>query len=519
MSITVEETLKVPALKNAKVLAGRNCLLRKISSITVLEYMLPGGASEDFFSSMEFNGGELVITAFMNVKDDLAAQKRIIKRLSDVGEVGIILYYVGVFMPKVSQELIDYADSLDFIIIEMPEGRINLRYSDVISDVMEAIFSSRNRADMYLADIIEDIACLPDSLMSFATVLRMLRDRLRCSLVLTNQNGDVEAISSWPKDNEEALRDMFEKNAIPQSYWTGFVDVRRRKGSSFKLVFLTENGRALSSEAINQAGDTVHLFLNLWNKGDEEAVISELVDAILSDNPIKMRRLASIFNIDVRILDAMWILRRKDNRPYTEKELNQFKDRLPATITKPIVDISDGRIILFLAAKNHFKESEELASFMMEPSRDSNLFTFYRLRDTSHARHCAHLEEKAHDCVRTIFPTKKVFSSQDLIFAYGIMSEMEKGEDHINEILTMIEPLYRQEDSIKTDLIDTLGVYLLDAGHSVQKTADLMGVHVNTIKYRIKKLEETLSVSSTECVAVNILSCAVALYRLISAFK
>lgn len=516
MSITVEETLKVPALKNAKVVAGRDSLMRKISSITVLEYTEP---HDDFFSSMEFNGGELVISSFVQVKDDVEAQKRIIRRLSDVGEVGLILYYVGVYMPKVSEELIEYADSLGFIIIVMPEGRLNLRYSDVISDVMEAIFSSRNRADMYLADIIEDIACLPDSLMSFATVLRMLRDRLRCSLVLTNQNGEVEAMSSWPKGNEEALREMFERNAIPQSYWTGSVEVRRRKGSSYRLVFLAENGASISSEAINQAGDTVHLFLNLWNKGDEEAVISELVDAIISDNPIKMRRLASIFNIDVRVLDSMWILRRKDNRPYTEKELNLFKDRLPATIAKPIVDISDGKIILFLASKNRFKETEELASFMMEKSTDSHLFTFYRLRDTSHARHCVHLEEKAHESAKTIFPQKKVFSSQDLVFAYGIMSEMEKGEDHINEILTMIEPLYKQEDSIKTDLIDTLGVYLLDAGHSVQKTADIMGVHVNTIKYRIKKLEETLSVSSTECVAVNILSCAVALYRLISAFK
>lgn len=516
MSITVEETLKVPALRNAKVVAGKENLLRKISSITVLEYTVP---TDDFFSTMEFNGGELVISAFSNIKDDIEAQKRIVKRLSDVGEVGLILYYVGVYLPKVSQELIDYADRLGFVIIVMPEGKLNLRYSDVITDVMEAIFASRNRADMYLADIIEDIACLPDSLMSFATVLRMLRDRLRCSLVLTNQNGEIEALSSWPKGNEEALREMFEKNDVPQSYWTGEVEVRRRKGSSFRLVFLSESGHALSSEAVNQAGDTVHLFLNLWNKGDEEAVISELVDAILSDNPIKMRKLASIFNIDVRILDAMWILRRKDNRPYTEKELNLFKDRLPATITRPIVDISDGKIVLFLAAKNRFKETEELASFMMSKSKDSHLFTFYRLRDTSHARHLAHLEEHAHDCAKTIFPHKKVFSSQDLIFAHGIMSEMEKGEDHIKEILTMIEPLYKQEDSLKTDLIDTLGVYLLDAGHSVQKTADLMGVHVNTIKYRIKKLEETLSVSSTECVAVNILSVAVALYRLISAFK
>lgn len=37
------------------------------------------------------------------------------------GEVGIILYYVGLIMPEVDRRLIQLAEELDFVLICMPE--------------------------------------------------------------------------------------------------------------------------------------------------------------------------------------------------------------------------------------------------------------------------------------------------------------------------------------------------------------------------------------------------------------
>ena len=100
MSVTIADLLRLPCLSEAEVVAGKSGLNKIVSSISVLEYANMGSLLDEFFNNNEFNGGELVITGFTNIKDDVDAQCANIQRLNDVGEVGIILYYVGIFCPR-----------------------------------------------------------------------------------------------------------------------------------------------------------------------------------------------------------------------------------------------------------------------------------------------------------------------------------------------------------------------------------------------------------------------------------
>ena len=76
-------------------------------------------------------------------RDDVECQCANMRRLAAGGEVGLILFYVGVYLQKVDQRLIDVADELDFVLITMPEGQRMLRYSEVLNDVMECIYRDR----------------------------------------------------------------------------------------------------------------------------------------------------------------------------------------------------------------------------------------------------------------------------------------------------------------------------------------------------------------------------------------
>jgi len=140
MSVTVADLLKLPSLRNAEVVAGRGGLEKIVSSISVLESTDPDLLNDSLFHNDEFNGSEIVIASFINIKDDVELQCRNIKRLAEVGEVGLILFYVGIFMEDIDPRLITLADQLDFTLICMPRNRLDLRYSEVISEVMEAIF-------------------------------------------------------------------------------------------------------------------------------------------------------------------------------------------------------------------------------------------------------------------------------------------------------------------------------------------------------------------------------------------
>lgn len=105
MSVTVEDLLSLPSLRRAEVLGGAKGLLRIVSSISVLESVDPGILIDELFPQGEFFGSEIVITGFVNILEDVERQCANIRRMAEGGEVGLILFYVGVYLPRVDDRL------------------------------------------------------------------------------------------------------------------------------------------------------------------------------------------------------------------------------------------------------------------------------------------------------------------------------------------------------------------------------------------------------------------------------
>ena len=117
MSVTVSDILKLPSMRDARVAGGERGLGRIVDSVSVLEYAQPSLTLTELFDNIEFMGNELVITAFATIKDDVEAQCANIRRLAEVGEVGLVLYYVGIFLPRVDSRLIRLADELGAVLL------------------------------------------------------------------------------------------------------------------------------------------------------------------------------------------------------------------------------------------------------------------------------------------------------------------------------------------------------------------------------------------------------------------
>lgn len=130
MSITVRDCLKLPSLRNAEVLAGHAGLDQYVSTVSVLEY-----AKTFAMANPLFLGNEIILTAFISIKDDVDAQCEAIRRLHAVGEAAIVLYYVDYYMENVDQKLVQVANDLDFPLIVMPRNDYSLRYKRSFSEV------------------------------------------------------------------------------------------------------------------------------------------------------------------------------------------------------------------------------------------------------------------------------------------------------------------------------------------------------------------------------------------------
>ena len=174
MSVTVSDLLKLPSLQQARVIGGAGGLKKVVSSISVLESTDPGVLINEVFHHNKYPGSEIVITGFLNCINDVERQCSNLLRLIEGGEVGMVLYYVGVYLPYVDQRLIEIANEHDFVLICMPEGQRHLRYSDLITDVTECIYKDRQVPGSLVSDILARISSAPHHQQTVGTALQML---------------------------------------------------------------------------------------------------------------------------------------------------------------------------------------------------------------------------------------------------------------------------------------------------------------------------------------------------------
>jgi sugar diacid utilization regulator len=118
--------------------------------------------------------------------------------------------------------------------------------------------------------------------------------------------------------------------------------------------------------------------------------------------------------------------------------------------------------------------------------------------------------EKCLKFIQRINWENSVVSYTDLgIQRFILQNPEEEVIDFIHEVLG---PLIDYENSRKGDLLTTLYVYL-EGNQNVKRTADALHVHINTLNYRLKRIEEILSVDLTDSKQLLNIHLAVSMFK------
>ncbi|RAM11712.1 PucR family transcriptional regulator, partial [Listeria ivanovii] len=318
MSVKLEDLMKLPSLKEAKVVSGKSGLSKLVSSISVLEYTEVALLDDELFDNNEFYGSEIVVSAFVNICNDVEAQCRTIERLHKVGEVALILYYVGIFIPKLDKIFIDYANELDFTIIVMPENEMSLRYSEVIYEVVEAIVKQEMTDTNFVSESLEQISNVRPAQRNIDTTLKILSDRTHVSLVLTDNSFQVINSITWPRTRQWDFDQIIEASKqLGDNELATWIQAERtvytakkpifQDGIQAMHLFMMKEKDTLTTDVAMQISEVVQVFMNLWGKNYVEISTAELMKAILNDESLKMRRLGKILNVDVSSIKWMWL--------------------------------------------------------------------------------------------------------------------------------------------------------------------------------------------------------------------
>lgn len=374
MAVTISELLLLPALRNATVIGGHRGLGKPVTAVSVLEY------AEDnrvILEKKSFSESELVLTSFSAIVSDYAAQCASLRALHEAGEAGLVLYYLGVFMPVVDKSLVQTADELDFPLICMPFFRADLRYSEVISEVMEAIVREKQR--------------------------------------------ETEA---------------------------------------------------------------------MWQGRNKETAFSVLVSAILRDEPLKMRRLADVFHVNVAAINGMWVFR-SEGRSWQKPTLELLRPILEIHCSIVLADEYEDCVVAFFDATGLPSElGRELILQLDELGIHTVMSECRHLLTTTDVRSAYLLSRKYQPVCRQIWPNSRRFNQQELRFAESLDETIANGEAAIYAALAPLEPIRIHRDG--DDLLHTLAIYFLDCDCSVTKTALVMFLHKNTIKYRLSRMTEIM---------------------------
>lgn len=526
MSVTINDVLKLPCMKGAKVAGGTGGLTRAVSSITVLEFADANDLQQEILSNINFYGNELVITAFANIPNNLEQQCANIRRLAAVGEVGMILYYVGIFMPKVDPVLIELANQLDFVLIVMPENRRDLRYSEAISEVMEAIIKNQAVEISLLPDILDQMCRLPEHQRTIDTVLRMACDRSHTSLILADHLGRVLGQSNWPMSLDLQIGEFNDiESMIPVSMKDNCTVWRcpLQPGNQESMeLYLIKDGELLNKEFVMQIVELVRLAVNLWSSNHAGIQTSELIRAILRDEPLKMRRLAELFHIDIASIHSMWVLRIENDESVQRQKnateaLKQLRSSLAYRCDAVLADVYEGYVFGFMAWNNKEENMASLSSNLIEGLAEAGIFaTLVRchgLIDTADVRQAFMLIKEQLDGAKCIWPTRQIYSMEELEFASQCSDVINRGEATLEK--TMKQLYLLKEFREGEELLHTLCAYFLDAESSVTHCAEHLFLHKNTIKYRLGRIAACLGYHADKEPEKFSLYRAVAIYRLL----
>lgn len=522
MSITIKDCLKLPSLSLGKVIAGKNGLNSIVTSISVMEFA-------DSYNSMP-TPNELIITAFYSLRNDVTAQCETLHTLKSEGDVGLILFYSDIILNKINQKLINTANNLDFPIIMLPGKDIGLRYSDVISDVMEAIFIDKKNNDYFVSNTIERLSQLPESNRNITAVLNLASNYTKSSFFLCDENNKIISCQFWPSTaiiDFEVIKDAYAQNEsnnnqIPtQSNGTSYTFYRKhfldKKNTKLILYAATKNNK-LNLTIMNETVEIIQLFSLLWNYNLNINEKKALIPALLNGNSDLINYITKLYRIDLSNYNSILFISIEDTKNKIIQDfLKECINIFNSYSINSIIDIYGKNVVAFFSYESTATIDQLIISELttsidkIDIPHTCTFFTNLKIVDESRSTYLSFTKGLA--IAKKIYPFISQFTKDHIFFAErcnAILNSLNDEKSYYKNLLALIT------DNSDEFLLQTLTTYLLDADSEIKKTSQLLFVHRNTVLYRLNKVKNLLNCDTNKMPFAYDIYLAVALHRLMN---
>ena len=473
MSITVKDCLSLPSLCMGRVIAGRNGLSGIVSSVTVFEFDL---TSDDIFTP-----NELAITAFYDIRNSIPDQVETIKAAKRSGIVALVLFYSDMVLHGVDRKVVEAADQCNLPLILLSGDDMGLKYSDVIHDISEAIFSDARSEDFYIDNTIDRISQMDDRHRSLDTVLGLISEYNRSSVVLCNSDNRILRYSLWPAGSSLNVEKFFAN--FPEDIHSEKIlsyEFKSKGGTPLKLCFVNPFA-SISRNILSETAQIIQLYASIWNVNLDTSSRESVIPLILEEKFDALAQVSRSNNLELDNYRSMLVFSPKDDTSEIRRMIAEY-DRTAVT------DRYGNALISFLSADLANTKGQLLIDELTGICSEK----IYKFTGKNIIKHAAHIYLEicsASSAIEKIFPMRKIVMYDTLRFAANCIKPESAANADASYYRSLLSPLAAEKSD---ELLLTLQTYLFDADASVKRTAELLFLHRNTVKYRLDRIRDFL---------------------------
>lgn len=504
MSVTVENIMKLPVMRDAK-LVSKSGLDNKVQYVTVAE------APKIHFPN--YSEGIFVLTTLSAYHDSLERINALIEGLCavNVAAIGIKL---GRFIDRIDPSTVAIVEKYHVPLFLLPS---TVYFRDILSEVLSAITGNQKILLNQINEMNEELLNAIAQNRRIQDILELLCEKIRCycSCQISPSEKYAEASSLTTKvDAAEIRAGLIEYFADPMRFKSGY-----RRGSLYVFPCIVQ-GRLLSAVCVytDQADpELVHTLAQAVTNGisikllerdlkeqAERGVIASLMDDILfsqkTDANLAKERLSSMSfslrkNYLVLVLASRQIRTDMNWLNVVGNIQNIFSLRFPSALafkrgTECVLFLSYDADISTEKLRRQLKlcltelEETEKQEFHLACSTVS--------QDLSMMSECYRQAKKAIWFAQTMGNESRVYLYIDYyelgLLSYGLESSERKMFEDI-----IVKPILAHDEQTHGNLWLTLEESILS--RTLDQAAKNMHIHISTLRYRLQKIEAITSCS------------------------
>ncbi|RNF39742.1 PucR family transcriptional regulator [Planococcus salinus] len=505
MGISLRNAMKLGKFNECKVVAGHEGLTRMVEVVTIME--VPEVVQW-------LKGKELILTSLFAIKDDIEAQNMLVQHLHSAGATALAIK-PSQFIEKIPEGIIDSGNKLGFPIIEIPDP---VKYLDILSPVMHYIFNDK-------VVLQEDLEQASKVLHEISLSAQGIQEFLNNVSYLTKNVITIESEFSFVDVPEPPV----EISALNEAQVYELSIIQRPL--HFKRKY---DGRMVSSIAAPIMNDGEYYGnITCWEVNNEnlpiDLAILEKASSLLSLEFLKLRvkyeieqqykrdfirELLFSENIKEKNIiewgdkyhitrDADYVsllLSFQDGVPYEENNMQMKDYQVDAAVRKIhpsalVGHLKNGICIILPVEEGQSSRLYEQIHDVLAKETALGMPLLLGVgrpgKGPEGIQNSYAQAEKAIDLNKTINRPEGIYY-YDALGAYRLLDQLKEEKELKDFYSETVGRLIEQDTN--HELIKTLKAYFFH-DEVLKSTAEALFIHINTLKYRMKKIEEITACS------------------------